>query len=100
MKNKPVVVCGQCNNESISFFSLGDGKPFVCPSCFLTTIHTRKLLQWLEKARKCGQGGYDPFNNGNGYCFSIELLKNELSEREHIPNKQEAKKIRQQKTKR
>jgi hypothetical protein len=98
---KLTMVCGQCNgNSNVSyFFSQGFGEPFICPECLLTKQDTRELLQWLNKARKCGQGGYDPFNDGNGYCFSVELLKNELSKREHVPNKKEAKKIRQEKAK-
>lgn len=63
----------------------------------LTKEHTRTLLKWLNKARRCGLG-YDPTDNGNS-VISIKELKDELAKREHIPNKLEAKKIRQEKAK-
>jgi hypothetical protein len=99
MERKLKVICGQCNQEAPHYFSLGCGKPFVCPICFLTTVHTKELLQWLNASRRCG-GSYDPFYDGLGYSFSVKLLKNELAKREHIPNKKEAKEIRRQKAKR
>jgi hypothetical protein len=60
--------------------------------------HTKILLTWLKKARACG-GAYDIFDNNSGINFTIEELKEELSKREHVPNKTEAKIIRQQKAK-
>lgn len=60
----------------------------------LSKIRTRKLLKWLNKARACG-GGYDPTDN-HGPAISTEELKEELAKREHIPNKQEARQIRQE----
>lgn len=56
----------------------------------LKESHTRQLLGMLKSARAAG-GGYG--------AFTIEELKNELKTREHIPNKIEAKKIRQLKAK-
>lgn len=64
----------------------------------LKEAHTRILMSWLSKARACG-GGYNPFDDNSEFGFSIGELKIELSKREHIPNKQEAKTIRQQKAK-
>lgn len=61
----------------------------------LTKIHTKVLLDWLNHARKCG-GSYSPSGTYVD-VFSIDELKAELATREHIPNKEEAKKIRQQK---
>lgn len=52
---------------------------------------TRYLLKLL---RECREDGID-LDNVN-YC---NALKNELATREHIPNKIEAKKIRQEKQK-
>jgi hypothetical protein len=98
MERKLKMICGQCNQEAPHYFSLEYGKPFICPTCFLTTVHTKELLQWLNAARRCRT--YDPFYEGKGYGFSIKELKNELSKREHIPNKKEAKEIRRQKAKR
>lgn len=55
---------------------------------------TRVLLAWLNSARKCGGGGYDPIHNGNGYCFTITQIKTILATRSHIKNKKEAKEYR------
>ena len=60
----------------------------------LQETHTRILLEYLSHARKCG-GWFSPFDNNVG--FTTTEIKEELSTREHIPNKQEAKLIRQQK---
>lgn len=61
---------------------------------WLKSRHTKELLIFLDKARKCG-GGYSPFDND--ICFTIEEIKSELTTREHIPNKKESKLIRQNK---
>ena len=60
-------------------------------------LHTKVLLRYLDKARKCG-GFYSPGYKG-GHGYSMEMLKAELATREHVPNKVEAKKIRQEKAK-
>ncbi|MCA1026980.1 hypothetical protein LCM23_12840 [Cytobacillus kochii] len=70
---------------------------------YLKTLHTKELLRLLHSARHCG-GSYNPFYE-NGYAFqgskwyTIDEIKKELATREHIPNKEEAKKIRQEKHK-
>lgn len=64
----------------------------------LKQAHTKVLLRWLKSARACG-GAYDIFDDHSGINLTIEELKEELSKREHIPNKAEAKVIRQQKAK-
>lgn len=64
----------------------------------LAKVHTRLLLKWLRKAHACGGTGYDPTNN-HGSEILIAVLKAELAKREHIPNKQEAKILRQLKAK-
>ncbi len=55
---------------------------------FLTTTHTRVLLQALQRAR------VDVVSPAH-----LEALKEELSRREHVPNKAEAKQIRQERAK-
>jgi len=50
----------------------------------LKKMHTKELLQMLHSS----------YSNSNR-----EIIKKELSKREHIPNKKEAKKIRQEKAK-
>lgn len=49
----------------------------------LNTLHTRELLDYLERAR----GGNSP--------YSVERIKDVLATREHIPNRQERKEQRQ-----
>ena len=63
----------------------------------LAPVHTRQLLDYLKHARACG-GWYSPWDGSTGY--TIEELKAELETREHVPNKAEAKRIRQDKAKR
>lgn len=58
----------------------------------LSKQHTKVLLKWLEKARSCGVHGH----RDHGYCYSVEEIKKELAKREHVPNKAEAKKLRQE----
>ena len=67
---------------------------------YLRSIETRQLMSWRERAYACG-GYYTPFNHhsNSAMLFSIEDLKAELATREHIPNKKEAKVIRQTKAK-
>ncbi len=69
-------------------------KPVRKPS--LKSFHTRQLLDILNGARRCG-GTYNPY--GMGVYYNLDEIKTELETREHIPNKQEAKKIRQEKAK-
>lgn len=64
---------------------------------YLGKLHTKQLLQVLKACRGCG-GSYYPFDSDDEVTY-LEV-KNELTKREHIPNKQEARKIRQQKAKR
>ena len=54
----------------------------------LKEAHTRRLLDWLRRARACG-GSYSPCDEAMGTFLSISDIKTELSTREHIPNKQE-----------
>lgn len=63
----------------------------------LKDIPTKKLLYYLDHARACG-GSYDITDNHNtNTMINIDELKIELATREHIPNKKEAKIIRQNK---
>lgn len=59
----------------------------------LVDQHTKVLLQWLSRARATG-GTFSPNDCDN---FDADDIKKELSTREHVPNRQEAKKIRQEK---
>lgn len=67
---------------------------------YLKSIETRQLMSWRERAYACG-GSYTPFDHksNSAMIFSIDDIKAELNTREHIPNKKEAKTIRQQKAK-
>lgn len=62
----------------------------------LTKYHTRELLAMLNRSRK-NNGSCCIGDSGMGPCISADEIKDELATREHIPNKAEAKKIRQQK---
>jgi hypothetical protein len=58
----------------------------------LDDLTTRELLDYLRRSRKNG-AFYSPYDNGVGY--SSDQIKKVLATREHIPNKAEAKKERQ-----
>lgn len=63
----------------------------------LSKVSTRKLLVCRDMCYKFG-GVYDP----TGYdeiMMTLEEVKEELAKREHIPNKTEAKRIRQKNAK-
>ncbi len=64
----------------------------------LKNLHTSVLLGYLATARACGCGGVDPTGNCNEH-ITIDEIKKELATREHLPNKVEAKKLRQDKAK-
>lgn len=59
----------------------------------LSKIHTKTLLQWLNKCRKM-YGEYDPYYDGRGTYIHMEQIKYELAKRPHIPNKIEGKLLR------
>lgn len=70
---------------------------------YLKTLTTKELMGLLQSARKCG-GSYNPFYDSGSAPkgsrrYTIEEIKNELATKPHIPNKIEAKKIRQDKQK-
>lgn len=59
----------------------------------LEQLHTRELLDYLNLARKFN-GFYSPWGKYGGYSF--EQIKTVLATREHIPNKAEARRARQE----
>jgi hypothetical protein len=59
----------------------------------LKELHTKELMKALKQARS---GSYSPFYP-SGPHFSVDDIKVELATREHVPNKAEAKAIRQAK---
>lgn len=65
---------------------------------YLEGKHTRQLLDLLQCCRRCG-GRYDVLDNNSDWFVSISQVKAELAKREHIPNKLEAKKLRQERAK-
>lgn len=59
---------------------------------YLESLRTRELLVYLERARK-----YNGTYTDNGVHYhSVEEIKSVLARREHIPNKVESKKARQE----
>jgi len=63
----------------------------------MKNLHTKKLLTELDLVR----AGHEPVKNtnANDRIKLMNIIKEELSIREHIPNKKEAKEIRQEKAK-
>jgi len=62
---------------------------------YLQNLSTKELLSLLQSARACG-GSYCLSSN-DSTDFTTDEIKSELLTREHVPNKPEAKAIRQQK---
>ena len=60
----------------------------------LVDVHTKKLLRWLKLTRKTN--GFHMLSESTTSIIGVYDydLKDELKTREHIPNKQERKKIR------
>lgn len=82
------------------------------PVAYLKTQHTRVLMQMRVSAYRCGgynykydramtdeEVFYDPFDSHTNYV-SLAQIKAELATREHVPNKKEARVLRQQRAKR
>ncbi len=65
----------------------------------LKELHTRQLMYYLKHSRACGNW-YSPCCSESSFGFTFDEIKEELNTREHIPNKREARKIRQEKAKR
>jgi hypothetical protein len=71
---------------------------------YLEKLYTRQLLKLRDRAyRVCNFNGNlprNPFVNvTDSLTVRVSEIRRELSKREHIPNKAEAKKIRQEKAK-
>jgi hypothetical protein len=71
---------------------------------YLEKLHTRQLLKLRDRVyRVCNYGlthGFQPvYDVTDTLSVRAYEIKRELSKREHIPNKAEAKKIRQEKAK-
>ncbi len=105
-KKKHYLQCDDCNikNRTVTFYS--QYNKWLCRKCKTTqgidwydlkNLSTRLLMKYREKAYACGSG-YDPTENC-GRIIPIEKILAELNTREHIPNKIEARKIRQEKAK-
>jgi hypothetical protein len=78
-------------------------------AAYLRTRHTRVLMQMRESAYRCSGRNtyalkdeevfYDPFDTHLNYV-SLAQIKAELATREHIPNKKEARQLRQARARR
>ncbi|HET8688688.1 MAG TPA: hypothetical protein VFM18_18895 [Methanosarcina sp.] len=68
------------------------------PAEYLKTLHTRQLMAIRQKCHKFN-GYYDICENNSPCVVTISQVKAELATREHVPNKHEARKIRQAKAK-
>lgn len=66
---------------------------------YIKAAHTRQLMSWRDHSYACG-GHFNPIGNGIGnFEYTTEEILAELNTRDHVPNKKEAKTIRQQKAK-
>ncbi|MBT5338219.1 hypothetical protein HN858_04045 [Candidatus Falkowbacteria bacterium] len=63
----------------------------------LPNLPTKVLLNYLEKARSKRHKGHTPIPGGR--MLSVVEIKTELTKREHVPNKVEARALRQEKAK-
>ena len=68
------------------------------PVAYLKGLHTRQLMALRDECFRYGHNGCW-INSANTKWVELEEVNNELNTREHIPNKAEAKTIRQQKAK-
>ena len=64
------------------------------PVKYLKTLRTRQLLDLLKSCRI--HGFWDVLDNHSDHVVTLDQLKAELATREHIPNKKEAKALRQE----
>lgn len=64
---------------------------------YLKSAHTRQLLSWRDQAYS-GGGVYTPYDpkSNSTMIFRLDEIVNELNTRDHVPNKKEAKVVRQQ----
>ncbi len=63
----------------------------------LKKVHTKTLMKWRARAYR-NDGMYNPAED-DGPSIPLRAMLEELNTRPHVPNKQEAKIIRQQKAK-
>lgn len=61
----------------------------------LKSLPTKVLMKYLKQAQATRSKGFSP--TGSGRRISLRDIKKELSKREHVPNKAEAKEMRQDK---
>jgi hypothetical protein len=64
--------------------------------------HTKQLMKMLKSVRAINSNEFREWGErgeGAAIPFTYEELKAELATREHIPNKKEAKKLRQERAK-
>jgi hypothetical protein len=82
------------------------------PVAWLKTSHTRVLMKMRERVYRTGGYNYyeygpttdeeclyDPFDTNKNFV-SLAQIKAELATREHVPNKKEARAIRQERARR
>lgn len=69
------------------------------PIAYLKNLHTRQIMDLRNACYRYGHDMVDVSDCGQGPDITIDQIKEVLATREHIPNKKEAKVIRQQKAK-
>jgi hypothetical protein len=66
------------------------------PMAYLNGLHTRQIMKLRDEAHHFGHG-QTSIDDGGWCVVTHDQIKEVLATREHIPNKIEAKRIRQQK---
>jgi hypothetical protein len=84
-------------------------KPSWDPVEYLKSLHTKQILAIRDAIYRVSginrydipetEAGYDPFDSGGRCWVTLAEVKAELALRPHVPNKAEAKVIRQEKAK-
>ncbi len=69
------------------------------PITYLESLHTRQIMQLREDAHRYGHDAVHLEDGVAEHYITGDQIRQVLATREHIPNKAEAKVIRQQKAK-
>lgn len=69
------------------------------PIAYLEGLHTRQIMNLRDDAHRYGNDGVNLLDHEPYHTVSLDQIRQVLATREHIPNKAEAKVIRQQKAK-
>jgi len=69
------------------------------PIAYLSGLHTRQIMNLRDDCHKFQHDAVDLLEYAPYHTITLDQIREVLATREHIPNKAEAKVIRQQKAK-